>query len=101
MTAYVVLTRLHTSDPAELATYSQKAALARAGHALTALAAYGKHEVLEGAPIEGAVILSFPSMDEARAWYASPAYQEAKVHRLNGAEYQVLLIDGLDAPAAH
>jgi len=41
MTAYVVLTRLHTSDPAELATYSQKAAKARAGHALTPLAAYG------------------------------------------------------------
>jgi uncharacterized protein (DUF1330 family) len=101
MTAYVVLTRLHTSDPAELATYSQKAGLARAGHALTALAAYGKHEVLEGAPIEGAVILSFPTMDEARAWYTSPAYQEAKAHRLKGSDYQIFLIEGIDAPAAN
>ncbi|MET0330928.1 MAG: DUF1330 domain-containing protein [Dyella sp.] len=100
MTAYVVLTRLHTTDPAELATYSQKAAQARAGHALTALAAYGKHEVLEGAPIEGAVILRFPSMDEARAWYGSPAYQEAKAHRLQGGDYHLFLIEGIDAPIA-
>jgi len=99
MTAYVVLTRLHTSDPAELATYSQKAAKARAGHALTPLAAYGQHEVLEGEPIEGAVILSFPTMAEARAWYDSPAYQEARQHRLQGSDYQVFMVEGIDPPA--
>jgi uncharacterized protein (DUF1330 family) len=54
--------------------------------------------VLEGPPVEGAVILSFPSMSEARAWYESPAYQAAREHRLKGAEYRVFLVEGLDMP---
>jgi uncharacterized protein (DUF1330 family) len=53
---------------------------------------------LEGPPVEGAVILSFPSMSEARAWYESPAYQAAREHRLKGAEYRVFLVEGLDMP---
>jgi len=97
MTAYVVFTRENTSDPSELAIYSRTAGAAREDHALTPLAFYGKHEVLEGPPIEGAVILSFPTIAEARAWYDSPTYQAARVHRLKGSDYRVFIIEGVDA----
>ena len=56
MPAYVVFTREETTDEAQLQQYSEKAAAARPGHDLTPLAFYGEFELLEGDPIEGAVI---------------------------------------------
>lgn len=99
MSAYVVFTREHTTDPLELQRYTQKAPLAREGRDIARLAFYGQFEVLEGDPIEGAVILRFADMAAAREWYASPAYQEALQHRRNGAQYRVLLIEGSDMPS--
>lgn len=96
MSAYVVFTRERTTDEAELQRYAQKAPAAREGRDLTPLAFYGQLEVLEGDPIEGAVILRFPDIAAAREWYASPAYQEALQHRLKGADYRVFLIEGND-----
>ena len=99
MTAYMVFTREKTVDPGEMKLYAEQAAGANGDFPLTPLALYGKLDVLEGAPFEGSVILSFPSREEARAWYESPAYQAAREHRLKGAEYRVFLIDGIDTPA--
>ena len=98
MTAYVIFTRERTTDQSEMDLYKQKVSAAAAGHALTPLVRYGAFEMLEGNPIEGAVVLSFPTMAEARAWYESPAYQEAVVHRHAGSEYRVFIIEGV-APA--
>lgn len=101
MTAYAVMIRERTTDPAELDLYRQKAPAAREGRDMTPLAFYGKFELLEGPAMEGAVILSFPSMAAAREWYMSPAYQAAVSHRFKGAEFRVFLIEGIDAvPAA-
>ncbi len=96
MSAYVVFTRERTIDPAQMDQYRQKAPAAREGREITPLAFYGRLEMLEGAPIEGAVVLQFPSMDAAREWYRSPAYQAALPHRLRGADYRVFLIEGVD-----
>jgi hypothetical protein len=41
-------------------------------------------EVVESAGAEGVAILEFPALAEAKAWYASPAYQEASQHRCDG-----------------
>jgi len=41
------------------------------------------------------VIVEFPDMDAARAWYNSPAYQDARQHRFQGADYRVILTQGL------
>ena len=51
--------------------------------------------MLEGTPIEGAVVAEFPTMEAARAWYQSPAYQEAVRHRHKAGDYRVFLIEGL------
>ncbi|QWT21074.1 DUF1330 domain-containing protein [Bacillus sp. NP157] len=95
MTAYVVFTRLATKDKAEMETYASIAKQAGEGHPITRLAFYGPIETLEGPELEGSVILSFPTADEARAWYNSPLYQEARTHRLKGADYHVFIAEGI------
>ncbi|WP_446718995.1 DUF1330 domain-containing protein [Halomonas sp. SH5A2] len=35
-------------------------------------------------------------MAAARAWYESPAYQEARQHRFQGADYRVFIVDGIE-----
>ncbi len=93
--AYVVMIRDKTLDPAEFETYRQMAPKARGAHNIVPLAFYGAQQVLEGPPAEGTVVLKFDSVDAARAWYDSPAYQEALAHRLKGAEYRVIIVEGV------
>jgi uncharacterized protein (DUF1330 family) len=93
MAAYVIAILEQKKDAAELKTYF-RAAPATFPPSAKPLAAYGKFEVLEGDAAEGAVILEFPSFKEAKAWYESPAYQEAKAHRLKGGDYRMLIVEG-------
>jgi uncharacterized protein (DUF1330 family) len=95
MSAYVILIRDKMLDQAEFDLYAPAAREARADHKITPLAFYGRHAVLEGPDVEGAVILQFPTFEEARAWYDSPAYQAALTHRLKGAEYRVMIVEGV------
>ena len=95
MAAYVIFIREGVRNLSELEIYSQKAPAAMAGHAVTPLAVYGRHEVIEGPAVEGVVILQFPSFDEAKAWYDSPAYREAREHRFKGADYRAVIVEGL------
>ena len=95
MSVYGLFIRERTTDPAELQIYGQKAGGASAGRTLKPLAIYGTQEVLEGEPCEGVVILEFPNWEEAKAWYDSPAYTEARAHRQKGADYRVVFVEGM------
>ncbi|MBK8630636.1 MAG: DUF1330 domain-containing protein [Sphingomonadales bacterium] len=95
MAAYIVFTRERLRDQAAMDAYSAKAGPSLAGHEGKPHAYYGKHETLEGAPIDGAVIIEFPSIDAAKAWYDSPAYTEARAHRFQGADYRVFITETL------
>ncbi len=95
MAAFAIFIRESTKDPAELQTYGQKAGAASAGHPLIPRAIYGKHEVLEGPDVEGIVILEFPTIEAAKAWYDSPAYVEAREHRFKGADYRAMIVEGV------
>jgi uncharacterized protein (DUF1330 family) len=95
MPAYVIFIKNSTKDAEALKVYAQKAGAARGDHKITPLAFYGPLEVLEGDSAEGVVLLQFPDTAAAKAWYDSPAYQEAKQHRLKGADYRVILAEGL------
>ena len=95
MAAYAIFIRESTQDPAELEAYTPKAGASLAGHTLKILAAYGRQEVWEGPVMEGVVIVEFPSMEAARAWYESPAYREAREYRFRGATYRAILVEGL------
>ena len=69
MSAYLVFTREKTLDEAELKIYWDKIRATFAGHQVKVLVNYGRHEVLEGDPVEGIVIAEFPSFEAAKAWY--------------------------------
>jgi uncharacterized protein (DUF1330 family) len=95
MAAFVVFIRDKTKKQSEMDTYTAKAGPSLEGHAVTIHAAYGRHEVLEGPEVEGVVIVSFPTFEEAKAWYDSPAYREAREHRFKGADYRGVIVEGL------
>ncbi|MBA4227836.1 MAG: DUF1330 domain-containing protein [Hyphomonas sp.] len=95
MAAYVILIREKLRDGEAMARYAEAAKNARGDHQITPLAFYGKHEVTEGADADGVVILSFPSMAEARAWYDSPEYTAARAHRYQAADYRVIFVEGV------
>jgi uncharacterized protein (DUF1330 family) len=60
------------------------------------LVVYGKMEVLEGQAPDGIVMLQFPSVVAARAWYQSPDYQAAIPHRQKAADYRAVIVEGLE-----
>ncbi|WP_165189675.1 DUF1330 domain-containing protein [Caulobacter soli] len=100
MPAYMLFLREDAvTDPEALKTYSamnrQNAGGFVEKYGLKPLAVYGASEAFEGDNPDGVIILEFPSADDARAWYGSPEYQAALVHRKRGAEYRALLIEGL------
>jgi uncharacterized protein (DUF1330 family) len=95
MPAYFVAVRTAIKDAKEMETYGQKGRKSMAGHQVKALAAYGRIRSTDGPRTDGAVILEFPSLEAAEAWYDSPAYQEAIVHRFAGGDYQTFIIQGV------
>ena len=46
------------------------------------------------------VILEFANADDARAWWASPEYAEAKALRQSCAETEMVLAEGVEPPGA-
>ncbi|MEV6049308.1 DUF1330 domain-containing protein [Streptomyces xanthochromogenes] len=52
-------------------------------------------EIREGAWPEALVIIEFPAIEEARAWYASPAYQALIPLRTDHIAGDVVLVDGV------
>ncbi|QDU30615.1 hypothetical protein ETAA8_57610 [Anatilimnocola aggregata] len=95
MPAYMVFMREKTLDQSELEAYWEKVMGTLDGRPIKSLAAYGKHLTLEGQEVEGVVIAEFPTLEEARDWYYSPAYQEAAQHRHRGAVYRGLIVEGV------
>jgi uncharacterized protein (DUF1330 family) len=97
MAAYIVLTRERTKDRSELAAYLRLAqsTLALTDHPVMPVALYGRQEVLDGAPVEGVVILEFLTFDEAKAWYDSPAYRAAREQRFKAADYRAVIVEGV------
>ena len=95
MPAYAVFTREETIDQVELYEYFAKVDASFADHPMKLLADYGAIETLEGDEIEGAVILEFPDVEAARAWYRSPEYQAVAEHRFKGSRYRGFIVAGL------
>jgi len=95
MSAYVVFARTKTIDQKELEKYWTGIKATMKDHPIEVLVAYGKHEVLEGDPIEGMVIVKFPSVKAAKDWINSEGYQDIAKHRKLGATHHGLIVEGL------
>jgi uncharacterized protein (DUF1330 family) len=59
----------------------------------------GKVTVLEGSWSGDLIVIAFPDMSRARAWYESAPYQAIKRLRSDNAEGEIVLMDGV--PAEH
>lgn len=56
----------------------------------------GATETLEGEWLPGrVVVLEFPSMQQAKAWWSSAAYAPAKAIRQSAAETKMILVEGV------
>jgi uncharacterized protein (DUF1330 family) len=96
MPVYMIFTRESpVRDAAEMAEYSRKNRQNSGDFKMTPLAVYGAIEAIEGPAPDGIVLLQFPTVEDAKAWYDSPGYQDALPHRLRGADYRAIIIQGL------
>lgn len=97
MPAYIITTRKGPIKDAEAMAEYQRRTRAMGRHpTLTPLVVYGATEVLEGDAPDGTIIMQFPSIEDARAWYNLPAYQEAIPYRQKAADYDMYIVEGLE-----
>jgi uncharacterized protein (DUF1330 family) len=95
MAAYVIFIREEPYHDLEaIAEYTRLAIVGLAGSNANPLVSNGKIEPFEGEAPDGVVMVSFPTMEDARAWYNSPAYQAAIPFRKKGSNYRVFLVEG-------
>ncbi len=97
--AYLVV-EMKITDPDLFKAYMAAAPDTVKAHGGEYLARGGRLEVLEGdwRPPR-VVVLRFPSFERAQAFYASQAYQAAKLKREGATEYfNMVLVEGLEQP---
>lgn len=95
MSAYVIVFLDSITDPARLIEYRRIGVPSLQQFNAKILIRNGKFETLEGTAPQSVVMLEFPTMDAARAWYNSPVYQEALQHRFAAASCRVVLVEGV------
>lgn len=95
MSAYFVFVRDRMKDAAGYAAYGQKAGASFTGHEARPLAVNGALTGVEGERPDGVVIIEFPSVEAAKAWYHSPAYQACVGERLAATEGRAMIVEGL------
>jgi uncharacterized protein (DUF1330 family) len=83
------------SNQVEMDAYSKSNRENTQDFKLKPLVIYGNMETLEGEPPDGVVVLEFPTVEDAKSWYFSPGYQAAAEHRKKGANYRVILVEGV------
>ena len=96
---YVIVTEA-VKDPDGMRAYGRAAGPTIAQGGASVLAADPNPEVLEGEwHGNQTVVLEFESVEAARAWYESPAYQAAVPLRHAAADCNAVIVSGFEAPA--
>jgi uncharacterized protein (DUF1330 family) len=96
MPSAYVLANVEVTNPEQYEPYKKLSTIAMQVHGAEVCVRGGQVEVLEGdwSP-KRVVLLKFPSMEKARAFYDSPEYQAAKDSRQGAAVMRMLAIEGL------
>ncbi len=94
MPAYLIA-RVNVKDPVQYEEYKKLAPIAINKYGGKYLTRGGAMETVEG-PEETlrVVVVEYPDMETARAFYDSPEYQKAKAAREGAAEGQFVILDG-------
>jgi len=95
MTAYVIA-NVHVTEPSQYEEYKRLSSIAMRAHGAEVCVRGGKVDVLEGdwTP-DRVVVLKFPSVEKARAFYESTEYTKARVAREHAAIMQMIVVEGL------
>jgi len=100
MAAYVIILREEpVKDEAAMAEYIRLISLRPPASNLKVHALYGPSEAVLGPAPDGVVIMEFPTMEEAKAWYNSPEYTEARAYRHKSAKHREIFVEGFSMPA--
>lgn len=94
MTVYT-MAHIDVHDEAEYARYAELAGPAVAQYGGVFLARGGKTEVMEGHARARNVIIQWPDMDTAKAFYNGPEYQLALSHGLPAANRDYIFVEGV------
>lgn len=95
MTAYVIANLRKAAPHPDIAEYMERITATFQPYGGRFLVHVTPHEVKEGDWPGDVVMIGFPSTDEARAWWDSPAYQEIAPLRKRHIEGDIILIDGV------
>jgi uncharacterized protein (DUF1330 family) len=91
-----VIANIEVRDPEGYEAYRSRTADVVAKYGGRFLVRGGTVEIREGDPgIARFVVLEFPDMDAARAFYDSPDYQAILPHRTANAEGTLFLVEGV------
>lgn len=95
MAAYIVVD-VAITDPQEYRTYTQQVPATLEKYGGRFIVRGGQTETLEGDWQPGRfVILEFPSVEQARAWYSSPEYTAIIGIRHHAANSNMILVQGV------
>ena len=95
MSAYVIAL-VDIKDPVRYESYRQMVLPTITAHGGRFIARGGRTEVLEGAwSPRRVVIVEFPSLEGAKAWWSSPEYSEAKALRQATSEGTLIVVEGV------
>ncbi len=100
MPAYVIVD-VERSDLERAARYAELAGPAVELHGGRYLARGGALTVLEDDwQPERLVVIEFPSVEDARAWYSSPEYVAARSVREGAGRWRMVLVEGAGPPGS-
>jgi len=98
MSAYIVA-NVRVTDPRQYEEYKHLSTLAMQAHGAEVLVRGGRAEVLEGDWTPSRmVVMRFPTMMQAHAFYDSPEYARARAARTGAAVMHMVLLEGADVP---
>lgn len=95
MPAYVIANLRDAEPHVDIAEYIERLPGTMEPYGGRYLVHFAQHEVKEGSWAGSVVMLGFPGIDEARAWYDSPAYREIAPLRTRHIEGDLIMIEGV------
>ena len=95
MSAYIIVD-IKVNEPKEYDTYKKLTTGTLANFGGRFIVRGGQSETLEGEwKPERVVVLEFPSIQKAKAWWGSPEYAQAKEIRQRTAVTKMILVEGV------
>jgi uncharacterized protein (DUF1330 family) len=99
MPAYCLFDNVEVTDPDALAEYASQTLTTIRAYSGRYLAIGGNVEVKEGTSmVHYPVLIEFPTLDDANAWYDSPEYAPLKRLRHGAGLFNATFIAGLPEP---